>query len=593
MASQLALKEQLLLRKWNFYTPSRAGIQCMSCIEAGARGRGVNVTNPAESYRAMADHAKKAHGFTNFKGEATIVGRELQKQVDVLRAATHVHTMIEQGIEGWKCGDCPAVFAYERDMKRHYVRRPGCDMAKTTRIALYRTATRIMTDDEVCEELRKTNHDKVYRAVQARRDDFAWVQRHPEDLRPLLLPSDFSGVEFKQTRPVASRVMCKKRGNGELEVEKELFESISDLRNVTEEESEELLKRVDLIAAAQRKPGAYFDGARYRKIFEGCEYLDVREETADRIRLEVTIPDPREEDPTKTIQTNVFVFDLSQDRYTMSMLRQIGERLHKLRGKKGTVRQRRKDTGPMLGIGHRYHNGRLVLYAPSRDKAIQEMMKIVNKRVAMQFRLRAREYYNEFGKHGAEFGFPENLIGGTLGMGLSVMVSENYSNSAHKDPADGSMSGTIFVDGKHCPPLKNRFFLFPSLSLNNSKGVAITLFHGCVVVWDGQLLRHCTSVAVKDDGKVPYNSKVPTAMDESTPAVAELVRNAALREEERHDEARKDGVQAKVNEMFFGFGFVLCRNNLMPEQAEAYGAKAYGAEAYGTTKRARTESKQK
>jgi hypothetical protein len=38
---------------------------------------------------------------------------------------------------------------------------------------------------------------------------------------------------------------------------------------------------------------------------------------------------------------------------------------------------------------------------------------------------------------------------------------------------------------------------------------------------------------------------------------------------------------------------VLCRNNLMPEQAEAYGAKAYGAEAYGTTKRARTESKQK
>jgi hypothetical protein len=189
----------------------------------------------------------------------------------------------------------------------------------------------------------------------------------------------------------------KKVEEGEMEVEKELFEIIKDLRSVTEEEAKQLLEREELVAAAQRKPGAYFDGVRYREIFEGCEHLDIRKETVNRIRLEVTMPDPNEEDPMKTIETNVYVFDLSKDRYTMSLLRRIGEWLHQQRGNKGTVRHKRWDTGPMMGIGHRYDkNGQLVLYAPSRDKAIQEMMKIVNMRVAAHFRVCVREFYNEF-----------------------------------------------------------------------------------------------------------------------------------------------------------------------------------------------------
>jgi hypothetical protein len=369
MASQLAMKKkpkdlpkEVLLRKWNFYKATWEGIECEPCTEARRGGPGVNVTDPATSYSVMAKHAREAHGLTDCRGEASIVGRELQKEVDALRKTTDMHTVIEEGIDGWKCGDCPRFYAHESSLKRHCSQNSRCDEAKKRRIPLYRTKTKIMTDTALAEELGKVNSDKVYRAVQARRDDYAWVQQHPEDLVPLLLPSDFSAVAFQRNDPVMTRAMRKKFEESGEEREKELFETIKDLRNVTEDESRELLKRVELIAAAQRKPGAYIDGARYRRIFEGCKSLDIREETENRIRLEVTIPDPSEEDPTKTIETNVYVFDLSKDQRTMVLLRRIGERLHQLRGNKGTVRNKRKDTGPMLGIGHRYNKGRLVLY---------------------------------------------------------------------------------------------------------------------------------------------------------------------------------------------------------------------------------------
>jgi hypothetical protein len=180
MSSQLTYKQkQQLLRKWSFYKVSRAGIRCRSCLKANWKGEGKTVKNPATAFCVMAQHAKKAHGFTDIKGEATIVAQELQKKVDKLRETTEVCTVIKEGMEGWKCGDCQAVIAYACNVKRHCAMFPQCEEANKSKVALYRTETGIMTDDELCEDLGKVNHDKVYKAVQHRRDDYAWVRRIP------------------------------------------------------------------------------------------------------------------------------------------------------------------------------------------------------------------------------------------------------------------------------------------------------------------------------------------------------------------------------------------------------------------------------
>lgn len=101
--------------------------------------------------------------------------------------------------------------------------------------------------------------------------------------------------------------------------------------------------------------------------------------------------------------------------------------------------------------------------------------------------------------HIPDFLRPESM-GGKKGLGLSMMVSTNYINSSHFDYKDDSLSISVWAE-KYPGQAKNWYFLLPNLSIladdgtPPSAGVLIKLFHGATIQWDGNFLKHCSTVS--------------------------------------------------------------------------------------------------
>ena len=75
----------------------------------------------------------------------------------------------------------------------------------------------------------------------------------------------------------------------------------------------------------------------------------------------------------------------------------------------------------------------------------------------------------------------------------STVLSKNLGNSSHYDINDKSMSFAIWAEeivGK----ANNWYFVLPNVTNGKNLGVAIELFYGAAISWDGRVLRHCTSV---------------------------------------------------------------------------------------------------
>ena len=88
---------------------------------------------------------------------------------------------------------------------------------------------------------------------------------------------------------------------------------------------------------------------------------------------------------------------------------------------------------------------------------------------------------------------PLSEMGGANGPGSSIMISKNLGNSAHYDFRDMSMSVSVWVEERK-DTATNWYFIMPNVRLNGKLGVVIQLFHGCVISWNGRLIKHCTSV---------------------------------------------------------------------------------------------------
>jgi hypothetical protein len=146
-----------------------------------------------------------------------------------------------------------------------------------------------------------------------------------------------------------------------------------------------------------------------------------------------------------------------------------------------------------------------------------------------------QNFCQSIGEHCEEFDFNDNLLGGLKGLGLSMMCSENYGNSAHCDTDDCSDTLSGWFNGAVGDPELRNFFLFPNLRINGSHGVAIKLYDGVIVVFDGQKLRHCTSVPTAEDGEALPNDRLENRWS-------------------------KGGEPSVPNQLVFGFGHVLCGN---------------------------------
>jgi hypothetical protein len=85
-------------------------------------------------------------------------------------------------------------------------------------------------------------------------------------------------------------------------------------------------------------------------------------------------------------------------------------------------------------------------------------------------------------------------------------VSVDLGNASHFDVGDSSQGFSVWTEeipGKSA----NWFFVMPNLYCTNNgtpfNGVAVRLYHGTAISWDGRVIRHCTSLTRPDGAKKP------------------------------------------------------------------------------------------
>jgi hypothetical protein len=89
-----------------------------------------------------------------------------------------------------------------------------------------------------------------------------------------------------------------------------------------------------------------------------------------------------------------------------------------------------------------------------------------------------------------------------LRVGYTIDMSVDLGNSSHLDLQDASQGFVVFTEEKPgCA--SNWYFVLPNLhgrrpDGSEYNGVAIMLYHGTAISWDGRVVRHCTSVSRPD-----------------------------------------------------------------------------------------------
>jgi hypothetical protein len=106
---------------------------------------------------------------------------------------------------------------------------------------------------------------------------------------------------------------------------------------------------------------------------------------------------------------------------------------------------------------------------------------------------------------------PPKCVGGNKGLTKSVNVSVNLANAAHYDENDEGIGAAVWVEQSPNVAM-DVYFIFPNVSVKDStnkmrNGLLIKLKDGCIISWNGNSLRHCTSM--RSDPKYPLSFHPP------------------------------------------------------------------------------------
>jgi hypothetical protein len=241
----------------------------------------------------------------------------------------------------------------------------------------------------------------------------------------------------------------------------------------------------------------YNNGVKYGSIPDDCFVLDVRDEAACRVKLNVTLPeaDPKLDRPVPET-TEIIVIDARSDTRCIEDLTELSDIVQHTKGN-NNCRQKEKVDGKMTVLGWSKIEKK-EMFKPTRRICVRQSLKRVTREMACQMRLVCPEMWSTF----SEYNIPgkDPLMGGAFGAGQQMVCSENLGNAAHIDVNDKSRTYAKWTKNRYCPKVKMWYLLFPNLSYKGSHGVAIKLFHGAAVSWDGRLVRHCTTIATTLDG---------------------------------------------------------------------------------------------
>jgi hypothetical protein len=314
------------------------------------------------------------------------------------------------------------------------------------------------------------------------------------------LDGSVSSQEMKDDRT------AKLKADGEQEKE----EDESMYANVPKSISDPVMTSDPMKAKFFSTPSLVIDGAKYGAIPAGCAVIDVRNEAAYRVKLKVTLPVTEPEadldDPVPKT-TEIVIVDARSDFEGLEDLVELSSILHNFKNitevGEGQVVQ-----------GIEYHQyDRSGTYDPAKRPCLKQCMDRVTSRVALQMRLMCPEAWEEFNVFSTLMHGP--LLGKPLSIDQKVTVAECHGEAARVDPSDKSPRYTVYTKNEACPDLKNWYLLFPSLSLGDSRGVAVQLFHGAGVSWDGRHVRHGTTIPTDLDG-TPLKD-LPTTEDAAVP----------------------------------------------------------------------------
>jgi hypothetical protein len=152
-------------------------------------------------------------------------------------------------------------------------------------------------------------------------------------------------------------------------------------------------------------------------------------------------------------------------------------------------------------------------------------MDSVTTRVALQMRLMCPEYeaWDKFNRFSTPHHGP--LLGKPFSARQKVTVAEIQGGEAARiDPTvNRSPRYDMYTTNEVCPELLKWYLLFLMLSIHGSDGVAIQLFHGAAVGWDGRRVRHCTTVPADRNGTRLVDLRAATDEDEGAVAVAAAI----------------------------------------------------------------------
>ena len=94
------------------------------------------------------------------------------------------------------------------------------------------------------------------------------------------------------------------------------------------------------------------------------------------------------------------------------------------------------------------------------------------------------------------------LIGGAFAAMPTVIISEDLGNATHIDDQDIGHSCSLWFE-KRVGNAQNWYLIFPHVIINDGEkeycGLAIQLFHGCFVSWEGSKLRHNSTIVRPGD----------------------------------------------------------------------------------------------
>ena len=238
-------------------------------------------------------------------------------------------------------------------------------------------------------------------------------------------------------------------------------------------------------SASKRNHRRYLFGSRYREFFEGyVKFVDVRE-FGGLVDLLIKLHNEEE--------TVLKVRDLSVETEMMEVVKQFSETSNK-----GSIaRCHSGDAGKMYSFG--YNSRKLGDYVSMNDEEMdtERYSIIVRQRLEKYFKEEIGEIIAADRNQGIE---PSKAMGGTNGISAYSLVSMDLVNSAHYD-LDTSVGLSIFNE-KIPGTATNWNFVLPNTTMingNPDQAIAIKLFDGCTIAWDGRKVFHCTST--KDIGK--------------------------------------------------------------------------------------------